>query len=192
MTVFKYKISNQIVASVWDFFKVVIVSILIVVPIRYYVFQPFFVKGASMEPNFNDGEYLIVDELSYRFKNPQRGEVVVFRYPANPKEFYIKRLIALPGETVQINDGKVFIFNNEFTNGKVLEEKYLPENLKTYGNLKIILSVDEFFLMGDNREYSYDSRRFGPVSYDMFVGRAWLVVWPTVKAGFTKNPQYSY
>jgi signal peptidase I len=85
--------------NIWEFLKIVIVSLLIILPIRYFIIQPFYVKGASMEPNFHDREYLIIDEISYRFNEPQRGQVIVFRYPNNPQEYFIKRVIGLPGDT---------------------------------------------------------------------------------------------
>src|SRR5665811_1655226 len=96
---------------VWEIVKVVSISLAIILPVRYYLIQPFYVKGASMEPNFHDQEYLIVDEISYRFKAPERGQVIVFRYPRNPQEYFIKRVIGLPNEDVQIRDGQVVIYN---------------------------------------------------------------------------------
>ena len=97
---------------IWEITKIVVIALLIVVPIRYFLFQPFFVRGQSMEPNFEDGNYLIVDELSFRLRDPQRGEVIVFKYPNNPSQRYIKRIVGLPGETIEIKDGKVIIFEN--------------------------------------------------------------------------------
>src|SRR3989338_8145761 len=98
---------------IWDFLKIVIIDLAIIVPIRYFVFQPFIVSGSSMEPNFQNGEYLVIDELTYHFSNPARGQVVVLRYPKDPKQFFIKRILALPQERVEINNGKVIIFNSE-------------------------------------------------------------------------------
>ena len=98
---------------IWETAKIIIIALIIVVPIRYFLFQPFFVKGQSMEPNFESGDYLIIDELSYRLREPQRGEVVVFKYPNDPSQRYIKRIVALPEERIEIKEGRVVIYNRE-------------------------------------------------------------------------------
>src|SRR4026208_1942843 len=95
----------------WDFIKIIIIALIIIIPIRYFVFQPFIVSGSSMQPNYQDKQYLIIDELSYHFKAPQRGQVIVLKYPKNRKEFFIKRIIGLPGEKIEIDNGKVTIIN---------------------------------------------------------------------------------
>ena len=100
---------KKFLAFIWETLKIVVIALVIVVPIRYFLFQPFFVKGASMEPNFDDGQYLIIDELSSRFREPQRGEIVVFKYPHDPSQRYIKRVIGLPGETAEVKDGQLSI-----------------------------------------------------------------------------------
>jgi len=157
---------------------IVIISLAIIVPIRYFLIQPFYVKGASMEPNFYDHEYLIIDELSYRFKPVQRGDVVVFRYPNDPRQYFIKRVIALPGESVKVADGRVTIFNAEHPEGLSLDEKAYLGSLRTSGDEEIKLGTNEYFLLGDNRTASLDSRIFGPVSDALIVGRVWLRGWP--------------
>ena len=127
---------KSFLAFIWEIAKIVIIALLIVVPIRYFIFQPFFVKGQSMEPNFGSGDYLIIDEITYRFRPPQRGEVVVFRYPDDPSQRYIKRIIGLPGETIEIEEGKVIIYNEE--GGRMLEESdYLSSSVFTSGNLRL-------------------------------------------------------
>src|SRR5680860_453257 len=98
---------------VWEIIKVVSISLAIILPIRYFLIQPFYVKGASMEPNFHDREYLIVDEISYRFREPARGDVIVFRYPENPEEYFIKRIIGLPGESLEIMNGGVYLYTTD-------------------------------------------------------------------------------
>lgn len=165
---------------VWEITKVVCISLAIILPVRYYLIQPFYVKGASMEPNFHDQEYLIVDEISYRVKAPERGQVIVFRYPRNPQEYFIKRIIALPGEEVQIKDGKVIIYNEENQNGLTLNEKYLPADLLTeYDNTeKITVGANEYFVLGDNRSNSKDSRSFGPVDKSFVIGKILFRGWP--------------
>lgn len=168
---------------VWEIVKVVSISLAIILPVRYYLIQPFYVKGASMEPNFHDHEYLIVDEISYRFKEPQRGEVIVFRYPKNPQEYFIKRIIGLPGEDVQIKDGQVIVFNDSNPKGMVLTESYLPTNLNTYSSsdITVSLSEDEYFVLGDNRSASKDSRSFGPVNEAFITGKILFRGWPLDK-----------
>ncbi|MFH0969428.1 MAG: signal peptidase I [Patescibacteria group bacterium] len=179
--------------------KVFILAFVIIVPIRVFLFQPFFVQGASMEPNFEDGQYLIINELGYKetsigiagkqlfamssFKELKRGDVVVFRYPKDPKQFFIKRIVALPGEKMKISEGKVFIFNKENPEGFVLDESmYLSGNAKTSGDLTEQLSEDQYFVMGDNRSYSHDSRAFGPIGKEFIVGRVLVRAWPFDKA----------
>ena len=104
---------GKITAFLWETAKLAVISLVIILPIRYYIIQPFFVLGASMEPNFENGDYLIIDEISYRLNQPQRGDVIVFKYPNNPKQYYIKRIIGLPGEIIAISDEKIIIKNKE-------------------------------------------------------------------------------
>lgn len=161
----------------WEFIKVVIISVVIVLPIRTYVAQPFIVSGASMEPNFDDGEYLIVDELTYQFREPQRGEVIVFRYPLNPSNFFIKRIVGLSRESVNIKSGKISI------DGKLLAEPYLDPKLETTPEINVTLKNGEYFVLGDNRPHSSDSRFWGVLPKDKIMGRALLRLWPINKAG---------
>jgi len=168
---------------IWEVLKVVLISLLIIIPIRYYLIQPFYVRGASMEPGFDDGEYLIIDELSYRLGEATRGDVIVFKYPRDPSQYYIKRIIGLPDETIMIRDKKVIIYNDQYPDGVVLDESaYLDENTETYGDLEIILKSNELFVMGDNRQASSDSRRWGTLPKDLIIGRVWLRAWPVAKA----------
>jgi len=187
---------EQIYQGVGGFFveivKIFILAIIVILPIRVFLFQPFFVQGASMEPNFEDGQYLIVNELGYKetdlkitkvksFKEIERGDVVVFRYPRNPSQFFIKRIIGLPGERVKVENGKVFIYNQENPDGFQLEEKYLPEGLSTNGSDDYQVKDDEYYVMGDNRHHSSDSRVWGPVNKNEIVGRVLLRAWPLNK-----------
>jgi len=173
----------------WEIIKIIIIALVIVVPIRYFLFQPFFVKGQSMEPNFENGDYLIVDEISYRFRNPQRGEVVVFKYPNNPSQRYIKRIIGLPGETIEITDGQIVIFNDD--GKKVLdEEDYLAFLSFTPGNVKITLGDNEYFVLGDNRIASSDSRRWGPLPKENIIGRVVIRAWPFATLSKIELPNY--
>ncbi len=178
-----------------EFIKLTAIALLIIVPVRYFLIQPFYVKGTSMEPNFHNYEYLIIDELSYRFHTPQRGEIVVFRYPRDPQEHFIKRVIGLPGETVQIKNGAVYVFNNENPDGLLLKEPYLAPGEATIANNenKITLKDNEYFVLGDNRKASQDSRFFGSVNKSFITGRVWLRGFPINEVKiFTNNnlPKY--
>jgi signal peptidase I len=182
-------------ALFFEMVKVIALAIVIIIPIRVFLFQPFFVQGASMEPNFEDGEYLIINEFGYKhteipgvgtveqFRDLDRQDVVVFRYPKNPEQYYIKRVIALPGESVAIKDGIVYIFNEVHHQGYALDESaYLAKNVKTSDMTKITLDEDEYFVMGDNRSFSYDSRAFGPIHRKDLIGRVLLRAWPVSRA----------
>lgn len=178
---------------VLEVLQIVVISAAIIIPIRYFLIQPFYVKGASMEPNFYDHEYLIIDELSYRLREPLRGEIVVFRYPRDPSQFFIKRVVGLPGETVEVSGGQVTIFNEEFPNGKVLdEEAYLDSEQLTQGKKRVTLGEDEYFVMGDNRDESLDSRSFGPVARSEIVGRVWVRGLPLSRLGTFDVPEYNF
>jgi len=133
---------------VWETVKVIIISLLIILPVRYFLIQPFYVQGASMEPNFFDREYLIIDEISYRFEEPIRGDIVVFRYPRDPKQFFIKRVIGLSGEQVEINNSEIVIFNSQNSEGfKLNEIDYLAKDVKTSGNLRVSLDNNEYYVL---------------------------------------------
>ncbi|MFC1663980.1 signal peptidase I [Patescibacteria group bacterium] len=174
---------------IWETAKIVIVALVIVVPIRYFLFQPFFVKGQSMEPNFENGDYLIIDEISYRLRSPERGEVVVFKYPQNPSQRYIKRIIGLPGETIEVEDGKVIIFTEN--KPEILDESgYIPYYLQTFGDTRIILDENEYFVLGDNRTSSSDSRRWGVLPEENIIGRVLLRAWPFTAFAKIEVPPY--
>ncbi len=173
-------------AKAWEFaselLHVVAISLAIIIPVRMFLIQPFYVKGASMEPNFHDHEYLIIDEISYRFDEPSRGDIVVFRYPNDPSQFFIKRVIGLPGERIQISNGHIRIFGEQQPDGQQLDEsKYLDSGIFTSGDRDIQLGTDEYYLLGDNRSSSLDSRAFGAVPRDFLIGRVWLRGWPPEK-----------
>ena len=170
-------------AKAWEFVSellhVVLISLAIIIPVRYFLIQPFYVKGASMEPNFHDHEYLVIDEISYRFHAPERGDIVVFRYPNDPSQYFIKRVIGLPGDRVQVVDNGIKIYGANNPNGVHLDEStYLAATVPTTGDKDVTLAPDEYFLMGDNRTASLDSRAFGPVQKDFIVGRVWVRGWP--------------
>ena len=164
-------------ALLFELVQVVAISLAIIIPVRYFLIQPFYVKGASMEPNFYDHEYLIIDELGYRLGHPERGDIVVFRYPNDPKQYFIKRVIGLPGETIEIAGGIIKLYNDKTPNGAVINEPYLDQTY-TATTRTVTLKSDEFFVLGDNRVASLDSRYFGPVKRSFIVGKAWLRGWP--------------
>lgn len=164
----------------WETIRFVLIALIIVIPIRMFIAQPFIVSGASMDPTFATGQYLIVDEISYIIGEPLRGDVVIFKYPINPKQYFIKRLIGLPGETVIVNElGQVFIKD---ATGKItltMKEPYVE--FTKNDSVERTLGEDEYFLMGDNRAGSFDSRIWGPVKRDLLVGRAFLRLFPLAK-----------
>ena len=181
---------KSFIYAIWEIVEVAIIAIVSVLIIRNFLVQPFLVNGASMEPNFYNNDYLIVDEISYRFKEPQRGEVVVFKYPGDEKYFYIKRIIGLPGEEVETKDGKVFIFNKENPNGFVLNEPYLSDNLTTSGNKRVKVDDNKYFVMGDNRNFSFDSRNWGLLDREEIIGITRLRLWPLNKVMAFEKPAY--
>ena len=176
-------IGFDLAAFVWEVIKTVLISLAIILPIRYYLVQPFFVKGPSMESNFLDKDYLIVDEIGYRFNEPKRGDVVIFRYPYDTKQFFIKRIVGLPGETIEVKNNSVIIYNRPNPSGMILMENYLDLFQQTLGADRIKLDDDEYFVMGDNRLQSHDSRAFGPVKKSLIIGRPFLSLYPLNRVG---------
>jgi len=176
---------------IWELAKIALIAFVIVAPIRYFLFQPFIVKGESMIPSFQNGDYLIVDEISYRFSEPQRGDVIVFNWPKDKSQRFIKRVIGLPGETVKVSGGAVQVTG---TDGKdvTLDEKYLPKDLKTYGDVTTTIGQNEFFVLGDNRDYSYDSRSWGIVPKSDIIGKAFLRIFPINNLSAISAPTYGY
>ena len=169
-------------SSFWrDLIRFIIISAVIIIPIRTWIAQPFIVRGASMDPTFQDGNYLIVDELSFQFRKPERGEVIIFRFPEDTSKFFIKRVIGLPGETIEIKDNKIFLMGD--SGPAEITEPYLSEPL-TAPNGAVELGADEYFVLGDNRLFSSDSRRWGMLERNLVVGRAWLRLWPLDKVKF--------
>lgn len=172
--------------------EIIAISLAIIIPVRYFLVQPFYVKGASMEPNFYDGEYLIIDELSYRLREPKRGEVVILRYPLDPRQYFIKRIIGLPGETVTIGNGKILILNDVNPGGIFLDEKeYLSEDIYTYGEITTTLDGGEYLVLGDNRRASLDSRSFGTLNEKLIIGRVWFRGWPVERVASFEKPVYA-
>jgi signal peptidase I len=169
-----------------DIIQVVVFAGAIFLFVYLLILQPHKIKGNSMQPNFPNGEYLLTDKVTYRFHEPERGDVVVFKAPSQNGEEFIKRIIGLPGERVSIKNGKVYI------DGKLLDEsEYLSPSVYTSGgfflkeNQESTVPSGQYFVMGDNREYSSDSRNFGPIGKEKITGRAWFVYWPLNNAWFS-------
>lgn len=196
--------SQNIVSKVREYFllwleiayTLLIISI-IAFTIRFFIVQPFLVKGDSMEPNFHEKEYLIVNEISYKlWESPKRGDVIVFKYPKDPKENFIKRIIALPEEKIKFEEGKIFIFNKQSESGTELKENYISyvNQVDPSSNQEWTLEKNEYFVMGDNRlpGGSSDSRSWGPLPKKNIIGKVWFVFWPPGEAKIISHPQYSF
>ncbi len=190
------KIVRRTLEAVGIFFleiiKIAVLAGITIGLVRYFLFKPFYVKGQSMESTFFQHEYLIIDELSYRFREPERGEVVVFHSPTEPGDYYLKRIIGLPGEQVKVDENKVVIYNTDHPQGVLLEEPYLDSDIETKGSVFMTLGEDEYFVMGDNREASFDSRRFGAIKVDAIVGRTWVRGYPFTRMGVIQPPTYQF
>jgi len=163
--------------SLTEIIRFSVLALLIVIPIRMFVAQPFIVSGASMDDTFHSGEYLIVDQLSYHLHTPTRGDVVIFRYPRDPSKFFIKRLIGVPGDTITIKGSTVTITNEASPEGFVLDEPYI-KSMRTTGSIEETLGAREYFVMGDNRDESSDSRVWGVLQEERIIGRALVRLFP--------------
>ncbi|MBN1263349.1 MAG: signal peptidase I [Candidatus Pacebacteria bacterium] len=186
------KIIRRISLFFLDIVETGVIALSIFVVVYLFILQPHEVKGNSMLPNFEHGQFLITDKITYRLKEPSRGDVVVFKAPVDTRFDYIKRIIGLPGEEIKIQNNQIFI------NGQKLEEIYLPESFVTRAgqlfknNQSFTLEPDQYLVMGDNREHSSDSREWGPVPKENLVGRVWLRYWPLNKIGKIKKEEYEF
>ncbi len=173
----------------WELARIIIIAFVIMIGFRFFVAEPFIVSGSSMVPNFHDREYLVVNKMSYRFHEPQRGDVIVFRYPKDTSQYFIKRIIGLPGEKVKIQNGQAYIFNKEHPDGSPLTEPYLSNQDITLGkDDQVTLGTDQYFVMGDNRLASSDSRSWGILPKRDIIGTAWLRVFPLATFGTPEFP----
>lgn len=154
-----------------------VIALIIVIPVRLFIAQPFIVSGASMEDTFHNNEYLIVDQLSYHLHAPTRGDVVIFRYPRDPSKYFIKRVIGVPGDTITIEKSTVSVINETHPQGLVLNEPYIA-SMKPGVTIVEELGEREYFVMGDNRDQSSDSRVWGVLQEENIVGRAFLRLFP--------------
>lgn len=185
----------------FEVIKVFVLALVIIVPIRVFLFQPFFVQGQSMEPNFSQGEYLIVNEFGYKqtkvkigslnlftlkpFRELERGDVVVFRYPRDPSQFFIKRVIGLPGERIELRKGEVALQSKDgsFESFVLDEVSYLGSGAETSGTVSLEMGDGEYFVMGDNRGHSHDSRSWGVLGEEFVIGKVLLRAWPVTEFG---------
>ena len=174
----------------WEILKVVAIVFVSAIIIRGFVAQPFIVEGSSMEPDFHNGEYLLIEKLGYHLHEPVRGDVIVFKYPNNTEVNYIKRIVGLPGETVRIFENQVFV------NGKKLNESYLSPDEKTIVSqspetpYEVALNSEQYFVMGDNRQHSSDSREWGPLAKEFIIGKSALVLYPRQNFSAVASPSY--
>jgi len=182
-------------AFMLDLGKTAAIVFVIAFLLRYFAVQPYIVDGESMMPTYQNREYLLAEKISYLVGEPKRGDVAVFNYPKNPRINYIKRIIGLPNETVKIENSVVTIVNNQNPKGFVLTEDYLPPNYKTLtsasdGTFEKKLANDEYFVMGDNREHSSDSREWGVLPKNLIVGRSWVTLLPIDRTSVHKGVTY--
>lgn len=184
------KIFRKVGSFFLDLIEVVVMAMAIFVVVYLFLFQPHSVEGGSMLPNFHSKEYILTDKVSYRFGQPQRGDVIIFKAPRNEEYEYIKRIVGLPNEQIKISEGKVYI------NNQLLNEAYLPPDLLTRPGFfasegkAVAIPPDQYFVLGDNRLHSSDSRDWGPVPQQNIVGKAWFRYWPADKLGIIPEPKY--
>ncbi|MDE1975086.1 MAG: signal peptidase I [Patescibacteria group bacterium] len=169
--------------SVWEWVKVIAIALIVALPIRFFIAEPFVVNGASMDPTFDTGQFLIVDRLTYDFEKPQRGDVIVFKYPGDTSIYYIKRIIGLPGETVIVKDGQVGIKEPGASDTIPLAQPYVDQDHASHDSGVYPLGKGQYFVMGDNRAQSSDSRAWGPLNADLIVGRPIVRITPFNKLG---------
>lgn len=181
-TVTSEEVVKKPLHPILEIIQFAVIALIIVLPIRMFIAQPFIVSGASMEETFHTGEYLIVDQVDYHFEAPVRGDVIVFRYPRDPSKFFIKRVIGLPGDTIAIDGNVVTIKNSEFPEGITLDEPYI-KSMEPTTHLEEKLGDREYFVMGDNRDQSSDSRIWGVLQQENIIGRALVRLFPVNEIG---------
>lgn len=188
-------------ASFLEVLEVAVIAVVAVFIVRTFFVQPFLVSGSSMSPNFSNGDYVLVDELTYHVRTPERGEVVVFHDPQDYSTYFIKRVIGLPGEKVEISQNKVTVVNVQYPQGLALGESYLPAGTPvssescsggtlTDGACVYNLSSSTYLLFGDNRQFSFDSRSWGPLPAKNIVGLVRVRLWPLNELTAFAAPQY--
>ncbi len=200
---------NETAGFVWELLKIILVSVALIIPIRLFLVQPFYVQGASMYPNFIENDYLLVDEITYGVRDPlsnkrivggrppQRGEIVVFSCNftqcGNSKgDYLIKRVVGLPGETVVLRAGRVYIVTQESPQGIELIEPYVAPTRGYFAQEETThsLAQHEYFVLGDNRDVSFDSEDFGPIPLTAIIGKVWVRGWPFNRLTSFTIPSY--
>jgi len=182
---------KRAIAAIFDFLQSVVVVMAVMVMIYLFIMSPQEISGQSMDPNFHNGEYILTNKIEYKIGDPKRGDIVIFKSPRNKEIDYIKRVIGLPGETIRLSNSTFFI------NGKKLDEPYLAPTVYTFGgsylaeNTDIVVPPGKYFVSGDNRPHSSDSREFGPIAKEDFIGKALLRYWPFSRLGLITRPDYS-
>lgn len=181
---------RKVSAFFLDLIETIVMALAVFVVIYLFLFQPHQVRGNSMYPNFHDGEYILTDKISYRVGEPKRGDVVIFKAPRNEEYDYIKRIIGLPGETIKISSNQIII------NNTALPESYLDKIITSSGSFlrpqdQILVPENNFFVLGDNRSHSSDSREWGFVPKENIIGKAWLRYWPPPAFGIVPAADYS-
>jgi len=169
-------------SDVWEFVRFAATVIVVVVGVRMFIAQPFVVSGTSMVPTFENKDYLIIDEISYRFNKPERGDVIVFHPPVDSATYYVKRIIGVPGDTVSITQSVVSITNAEHPDGMTLTEPYITPDAE-HSNYSVTVPEGQYFTMGDNRPASFDSRKWGLLPEEKIIGRVFLRLYPFSEIG---------
>jgi len=179
------------VAAVFDFLQGIVVVLALLVMVYLFIMSPQEINGASMEPNFHNGEYILTNKILYKFRSPERGDVVIFKSPSNKEVDYIKRIIGLPGDTVSLKN------NTFYVNNQQVDEPYLAADTPIFGGSylgegqSIVVPPGSYFLAGDNRPHSSDSREFGPIAQEDFIGTAIFRYWPFSQMGTLPHPTYN-
>lgn len=192
---------KKFLVSFLEVFEIALVAVAAVYVVRTFLVQPFLVSGSSMIPNFQDGNYVLVDELTYHIHQPERGDVVVFHDPEDWSTYFIKRVIGLPGEKVQIDNNGIMVFNESNPDGFALNETYLPSGTPISPNncdggtflngiCTYNLSSSTILALGDNRPESYDSRSWGPLPEKNIVGLVRIRLWPINEITAFTAPNY--
>ena len=182
---------KRVVAAVFDFLQGIVVILAMLVMVYLFIMSPQEINGSSMEPDFHNSEYILTNKVMYKFREPKRGDVIIFKSWSNKDVDYIKRIIGLPGDTVELQNNALYVNNQK------LNEPYLAPDVIIFGGsfLKegepIVVPPDMYFVCGDNRPHSSDSREFGPVAKDDIIGEAVLRYWPFSQFGIIPHPTYN-
>lgn len=179
---------KRLTASFFDFLQSIVVVMALMVMVYLFIISPQEISGQSMYPTFENGEYILTNKIEYKLHEPQRGDVIVFKSPRNKDIDYIKRIIAIPGDTLKLSNGRYYV------NGVAVNEYYLPNNLFTAAgtylqeDVEVTIPPLSYFVSGDNRPHSLDAREFGPIPKEDIIGKAVVRYWPIDRAGLIKNP----